>query len=150
MDAYVRQLIIEMADDVAEVRRAVLRWDARAGKLEAVADAARGVVDGTANDRPISLSTLSLARHVGVEAWTLGGEPVPALLRRAALLLEEYKRFCVHDIALVHDDVGEWLILYGEWLGEAGHTAEEQAWPTDEGRAWRRRCARLGVAYEEE
>ena len=119
-------------------------------ELWAIADAARGVVDGTANDRPISLSTLSLARHVGVEAWTLGGEPVPALLRRAALLLEEYKRFCVHDIALVHDDVGEWLILYGEWLGEAGHTAEEQAWPTDEGRAWRRRCARLGVAYEEE
>ena len=30
------------------------------------------------------------------------------------------------------------------------HTAGEQEWPDDEGRAWRRRCARLGVPYEEE
>jgi len=60
----------------------------------------------------------SLARRVGVEAWTLGGAPVPALLRQAALLLEEYKRFFVHAVALTYDDVGEWLTLYGEWLGD--------------------------------
>ena len=63
------------------------------------------------------VNRLSLARREGVEAWTLGGAPVPALLRQAAALLEEYKRFIVHDVALTYDDAGEWLTIYGEWLG---------------------------------
>ena len=46
MDEYTRTLIQEIADDVSEVRRVVLRGDARSGKLEAVANAARLLCHG--------------------------------------------------------------------------------------------------------
>ena len=59
---------------------------------------------------------LRLDRRVGVEAWTIGGGDVPALLRQAARLLEKYKRFFVHSVELLYDDAGEWVVLYGEWM----------------------------------
>ena len=64
------------------------------------------------------MDKLHLDRRVGLEAWTFGGANVPALLREAARMMEEYKRFFVHDVALASDDVGDWLILYGEWMDD--------------------------------